>query len=352
MTFKPTSLEEITYGSEVSDSAIAASTGKVWIKHFLAGSAGGLAGVVIGHPFDTIRVRLQTSHGLYQSATDCFVKTVKGEGIGGLYKGLSVPLVATTFLKAITFATFGYFLDFQKPNPDFDSSNLPLYRFFIAGLGAGIVNSVFSAPVERAKIVLQLQMPSNSNSTSTSTQVLDHTKTNSLLKSKLHGIQKLDFHFNSIMNSLPNNNRFKGPVDVFKKIGFGGMYRGLTPTVAKEMIGCGTYFTTYEFLLRKLSVSSRKRDGIKPSIGVMFFSGGLTGVITWTIMFPLDIIKSRVQAQTVEMLTIPQVIRNIYHEGGIQAFYKGWRPAVLRALPAHAAILGTYEVMIKVIGDH
>jgi hypothetical protein len=58
-----------------------ASTGKVWIKHFLAGSAGGLAGVVIGHPFDTIRVRLQTSHGLYQSATDCFVKTVKGEGV-------------------------------------------------------------------------------------------------------------------------------------------------------------------------------------------------------------------------------------------------------------------------------
>lgn len=72
-----------------------ASAGTAMVKHFLAGCVGGLnivnlvlicyaglVGVVIGHPFDTIRVRLQTqSTGLYKSVLDCFMKIVKLEGV-------------------------------------------------------------------------------------------------------------------------------------------------------------------------------------------------------------------------------------------------------------------------------
>lgn len=53
-----------------------------------------------GHPFDTIKVRLQTmpvpkpgEKPMYTGMWNCVVKTVKLEGFFGLYKGMSAPLV-------------------------------------------------------------------------------------------------------------------------------------------------------------------------------------------------------------------------------------------------------------------
>ena len=64
--------------------------------NLLAGGFGGLASLVIGHPFDTVKVRLQTmsadTHGKnhkYINARDCFSKIVRQEGVGSLFRGMS-----------------------------------------------------------------------------------------------------------------------------------------------------------------------------------------------------------------------------------------------------------------------
>lgn len=46
----------------------------------LSGLAGGTAQVLTGHPFDTIKVRLQTSNN-YRGAVDCLVRTVRQESV-------------------------------------------------------------------------------------------------------------------------------------------------------------------------------------------------------------------------------------------------------------------------------
>ena len=61
------------------------------VKNSLAGTAGGIAVCLVGHPFDTLKVRLQTqsvTNPVYKGLADCFFKTLKWEGIGGLYKGV------------------------------------------------------------------------------------------------------------------------------------------------------------------------------------------------------------------------------------------------------------------------
>ena len=61
--------------------------------NLLAGGVGGLASLVVGHPFDTIKVRLQTMKGSnlpYSNARDCFVKIVRHEGVSKLFSGMSV----------------------------------------------------------------------------------------------------------------------------------------------------------------------------------------------------------------------------------------------------------------------
>ena len=56
------------------------------LKNFLAGGVGGACLVIIGHPPDTSKVRLQTipepKHGekpIYEGTIDCVKKTIKNE---------------------------------------------------------------------------------------------------------------------------------------------------------------------------------------------------------------------------------------------------------------------------------
>ena len=57
----------------------------VWASSNVLGSIAGLFGRVLEHPFDSIKVRLQTSES-FNGVFDCFGKTIKNEGSAGLYK--------------------------------------------------------------------------------------------------------------------------------------------------------------------------------------------------------------------------------------------------------------------------
>lgn len=52
------------------------------IRSLAAGAAGGLCAVIVGHPFDLVKVRLQTAEkGVYAGAMDVVRKTVAREGL-------------------------------------------------------------------------------------------------------------------------------------------------------------------------------------------------------------------------------------------------------------------------------
>lgn len=56
----------------------------------LSGTVAGMAQVLVGHPFDTVKVRLQTKE---VKALDCLRNTLKLEGPTGFYRGIASPLV-------------------------------------------------------------------------------------------------------------------------------------------------------------------------------------------------------------------------------------------------------------------
>lgn len=52
------------------------------IRSLVAGGAGGVCAVVVGHPFDLVKVRLQTAQpGVYSGAMDVVKRTVAREGL-------------------------------------------------------------------------------------------------------------------------------------------------------------------------------------------------------------------------------------------------------------------------------
>lgn len=60
------------------------------IKDAAAGVTGGVSLVMVGQPFDTVKVRMQTNSECYRGPWHCFTSTLKNEGIRGLYSG-TVP---------------------------------------------------------------------------------------------------------------------------------------------------------------------------------------------------------------------------------------------------------------------
>jgi hypothetical protein len=83
---------------EVPTKAEAVNAFASQVRSFAAGGFGGLCAVVVGHPFDLVKVRLQTAErGVYSSALDVVRKSVARDGLRrGLYAGVSAPLVGVT----------------------------------------------------------------------------------------------------------------------------------------------------------------------------------------------------------------------------------------------------------------
>lgn len=63
------------------------------LTDIVAGTCGGLAVVLVGHPFDTTKTRMQTAPNKFYSGTiDCVRKTYQWEGLRGFYAGICSPL--------------------------------------------------------------------------------------------------------------------------------------------------------------------------------------------------------------------------------------------------------------------
>lgn len=76
-------VEKIPSTSELKqDVAVATKKSLQSLRDFAAGGVGGVFAVVVGHPFDLVKVRLQTAEkGVYTGAMDVVRKTIAREGM-------------------------------------------------------------------------------------------------------------------------------------------------------------------------------------------------------------------------------------------------------------------------------
>ncbi|ELR11660.1 mitochondrial carnitine/acylcarnitine carrierlike protein [Acanthamoeba castellanii str. Neff] len=133
------------------------------LKDIAAGSVRGFAQVVVGHPLDTIKVRLQTQGGerSFNGLLDCFWKTLAKEGVlllpalvRGLYKGAASPITGCAFYSATLFLSYG------QAKALFDVENKPtVVRLMMAGFLTGSLCSFVEGPVDLIKCRLQAQHP-------------------------------------------------------------------------------------------------------------------------------------------------------------------------------------------------
>ncbi|SCU82702.1 LANO_0B07250g1_1 [Lachancea nothofagi CBS 11611] len=285
------------------------SPGRV-IKDLVAGTAGGIAQVLVGQPFDTTKVRLQTSSAP-TSAVEVVKNLEKNEGLRGFYKGTLTPLIGVGACVSCQFGVNEAMKRFFMGSGSKENSTLSLPHYYTCGLVGGVANSFLASPIEHVRIRLQTQTGSGAMA------------------------------------------EFKGPLDCIKKLNQNkALMRGLTPTIIREAQGCGAYFLTYEALVANQIQKGIARSDI-PTWKLCLF-GAVSGTALWLSVYPLDVIKSIMQTDKLGQPThgknMVQVARIVYAKYGWKAFFKGFGPTMLRAAPANGATFATFELAMRSLG--
>ncbi|KAG0178590.1 hypothetical protein DFQ28_002454 [Apophysomyces sp. BC1034] len=321
------------------------------------GWIGGASGILIGSPLDVLKARLQapkpaptigTTTGQSATAWETLKQLVVTEGSGSLFKGVLSPVVGLAGLNAILFVSYGSILRyFEQQQP---IGSVPsLSQVYVAGCGAGIAGFFFSTPTELVKIQAQ-------------------------------------------MSRIPKGT-YQIATEIFERNGL----RGGLITIIRDAPSYGIYFWVYEGMKRFLEVDpTTEADGT--NAWKLLLAGGLAGAVSWTSIYPIDVVKSRLQMQvrpqlqepkfqlgiaaasrsarpyssvscgsTASLSSLPEeafllngrldrpytsikdcIIRS-YKSEGLGVFFRGLWPTILRGFPVNAVTFWVYEVVLNLL---
>ncbi|TEB38992.1 mitochondrial carrier, partial [Coprinellus micaceus] len=280
------------------------------IKSFVSGGFGGVCAVLVGHPFDLTKTRLQTAApGAYTGAIDVVKKTVAKDGLTGLYRGVIPPLLGVTPIFAVSFWAY----DASKKllfaaTPKRESSSLSTSELALAGFLSAVPTTLVTAPVERAKVLLQVQGQGGSEV------------------------------------------KYKGVTDVLKHLykegGIRSIFRGTGATLARDGPGSAAYFAAYEVTKKALTPAGSSPADL--NLQAIIIAGGTAGVAMWAIAIPPDV-SVKLSAPSGTYSGIMDCMRKTIAADGIGALWKGFGPAMARAFPANAATFLGVEASRKLL---
>ncbi|KAI0786570.1 mitochondrial carrier [Abortiporus biennis] len=293
------------------------------VKDLTAGTAGGIAQVLVGQPFDIVKVRMQTApKGTYHGMLHCAGGILKNEGPLAFYKGTVPPLLGIGVCVSIQFGAMEYSKRFFGARnlangiggPD--GLTLDGAQLFGSGVFAGLANGVVSGPVEHIRIRLQTQSATNPV--------------------------------------------YSGPWDAVRKIystnGIAGIYKGQAVTFLREASGYGMYFLAYEKLMQhEMASKGIKRDQVHPAKAVLF--GAAAGYALWAVIYPIDMVKSRMQtdgfsaADGQKYKSSIDCVRTVWRTEGISAFTRGLSPTLIRSPFANGATFLGFEMASRLLNS-
>ncbi|KAH6660058.1 mitochondrial thiamine pyrophosphate carrier 1 [Truncatella angustata] len=289
----------------------------------IAGATAGLISRFVIAPLDVVKIRLQLqSHSLsdptsgapvYKGALSTARHILQNEGITGLWKG-NVPAelmyVSYAALQFTTYRSISMALSSISGEKGLNKS----VESFIAGAGAGATATTATYPLDLLRTRFAAQ-----------------------------GTER-------VYTSL-----FRAVRDIRRDEGTRGFFRGLGPGLAQIVPFMGLFFAIYESLRLPLSQFNLPFGGGDATAGV------IASVVAKTGVFPLDLVRKRIQVQgptrakyvhknipVYDMGTV-KAIKTIVAREGFRGLYRGLTVSLLKAAPASAVTVWTYERVLNIL---
>ncbi|KAK3984151.1 mitochondrial thiamine pyrophosphate carrier 1 [Cladorrhinum sp. PSN332] len=290
-----------------------------------AGATAGLISRFIIAPLDVVKIRLQLqTHSLsdplthrdlrggpiYKGTLPTIRHILRSEGITGLWKGNVPAELLYVAHNAVQFATYRHAT--LLLHSTFGESTIPASaESFIAGAVAGGTATVATYPLD-------------------------------LLRTR----------FAAQGNDRVYTNLREAILRIGREEGFQGFFRGLGPGLAQIVPFMGVFFAVYETLRPQLS-----------QLELPFSTGGalagtIASVTAKSATFPLDLVRKRIQVQGPTRnkyvhKNIPEykgtvsTARSIVHKEGFRGLYRGLTVSLVKAAPASAVTMWTYERALR-----
>lgn len=266
---------------------------------FWAGYASGAIGILVGNPMDIIKVR-------QQAATQQYIRGSRDSAMS--LAGSAGPILGYGALNAILYVVY------NRTEAGLNQYIIPgggLWSTWVAGAAGGLATWVVSTPTELVKCQAQFQ-PRRSESS------WDITK------------------------------------NIWKAKGASGLYMGGTVTALRDSIGYGFYFWSYKLMCDRWNAAAGLNESSRSSAIRTLTCGGIAGIVTWASVFPLDVIKTRVQTQPIQEwrshLGAISIAKKAIRQEGASVLFKGFTICCSRAFLVNAVQWMVYEYIMDRYG--
>ncbi|KAG1772809.1 hypothetical protein EDD22DRAFT_976463 [Suillus occidentalis] len=292
----------------------------------------------VGYPLDSLKSRLQTTK------TRMPVLKLAGivyreEGVTGFYRGLWIPLVTISFVRAASFTIYSSTKEYCRKNNYFtgDRASDAALAGGLSGALSGSLISFTSAPFELVKVRRQLEY--------------------SIAATK--GVQ---------MVKPPNT--IDAVREIFRTHGLSGLWIGFRLHFVRDTAGTALYFFEYDAIRHLLG---RQRSGEQgptpawlpiPTSLIPFVCGSLAGVTSWALIYPLDVVKTKVQQRALAGTppkgvweTLRRLVRGPDPKdpkpvlAGIARIYRGLGVSAVRSITTHGLLWTFFDITSHYI-DH
>lgn len=130
---------------------------------------------------------------------------------------------------------------------------------------------------------------------------------------------------------------------LLKEGGSRSMWRGNGINVLKIAPETALKFAAYEQMKRLIRGNDSTRQ---MTIGERFYAGAAAGGISQTIIYPMEVLKTRLALRkTGQYAGIADAAAKIFKNEGARSFYRGYVPNILGILPYAGIDLAVYETL-------
>lgn len=259
-------------------------------QSFLKGSLTGGVEAVICYPTELVKTQLQLqskTNPQYKGIMDCAKQTVQQNGVKGLYRGAAPLILGSSGKQAARWTAYTNVSAMFRD----ENGKIGLGYNMFSGFCAGTSEALFAVtPIETIK-----------------TRVTDDQR---------KGTKKYTGSFDAV-------------VKIVRSEGFGGIYRGVAPTIAKQGTNQMVRFPVQQACVSLITQGDEAKRTNPLYNGI---AGAMAGAISVLLTMPQDTIKTRMQGEEAKKLYKGTLdcARQIIEKEGFMFFYTGTWPRVVR----------------------
>uniref|UniRef100_A0A8C0KDF6 Calcium-binding mitochondrial carrier protein SCaMC-1-like n=1 Tax=Canis lupus dingo TaxID=286419 RepID=A0A8C0KDF6_CANLU len=275
-----------------------------WWRRLVAGGIAGAVARTCTAPFDRLKVIMQvhSTKSRRMRLIGGFEQMLKEGGIRCLWRGNGVNIFKIAPETALKIGAYEQY----KKWLSFDGAKIGIIERFISGSLAGATAQTCIYPME-------------------------------VLKTRL---------------ALGKTGQYSGIIDCGKKLlkqeGVRTFFKGYSPNLLGILPYAGIDFAVYE-LLKNYWLEHHATESVDPGIMILLGCSTLSHTFAQIATFPLNLIRTRMQAQALEekgtTTSMIHLVQEIYYNEGKRGFFRGLTPNIIKLLPAVVISCVAYEIV-------